>query len=63
MSEYIQKKREMFLLQMALDTKKYEIKKLEEKAAAREEKLRKDELLLQQDEQKFNEFLKDNDVR
>eukprot|EP01027_Heterolobosea_sp_BB2_P005804 GEZU01008831.1.p1 GENE.GEZU01008831.1~~GEZU01008831.1.p1 ORF type:complete len:442 (-),score=201.30 GEZU01008831.1:138-1463(-) len=63
MAEYIQKKREMFLLQMSLDTKKQEIQKLDEMAEAREEKLRRDEQMLLKDEQKFNEFLKDNDLR
>src|SRR3546814_905730 len=32
MSEFIAKKREMFLVQMSLDTKREEIRKLEEKA-------------------------------
>jgi uncharacterized protein YbjQ (UPF0145 family) len=33
MTEFIAKKREMFLVQMSLDTKREEIRKLEEKAA------------------------------
>lgn len=33
MGEFIAKKREMFLVQMSLDTKREEIRKLEEKAA------------------------------
>lgn len=39
MSEFIAKKRDMFLVQMALDTKRAEIRKLEEQASQREEVL------------------------
>eukprot|EP00965_Chrysotila_dentata_P247202 6207613-Pleurochrysis_carterae.AAC.2 len=37
MAEFIAKKREMFLVQMSLDTKRAEIRKLEERAHQREE--------------------------
>ena len=37
MGEFIAKKREMFLVQMSLDTKRAEIRKLEERAQQREE--------------------------
>ena len=37
MADFIAKKREMFLVQMSLDTKRAEIKKLEERAQQREE--------------------------
>jgi hypothetical protein len=37
MAEFISKKREMFLVQMSLDTKRAEIRKLEEQAQQREE--------------------------
>lgn len=43
MAEFIVKKREMFLVQMSLDTKREEIRKLEEKARMKEEALRKSE--------------------
>ncbi|CAN0548098.1 unnamed protein product, partial [Ectocarpus sp. 8 AP-2014] len=43
MAEFISKKREMFLVQMSLDTKREEIRKLEEKARMKEEALRKSE--------------------
>ena len=41
MADFIAKKREMFLVQMSLDTKRAEIRKLEERAQQREEALRK----------------------
>ncbi len=43
MAEFIAKKREMFLVQMSLDTKREEIRKLEEKARMKEDALRKSE--------------------
>jgi len=61
MAEFIEKKREMFLVQMSLDTKKAEIKKLEEAAKKREEMLDRSEKMLQEDQEKFEEFLKKND--
>lgn len=48
MTNFIAKKREMFLVQMALDTKREEIQKLEQKAQAREDGLKKSELLLEE---------------
>ena len=60
MADFIAKKREMFLVQMSLDTKRAEIRKLEERAQQREEALRKSEQMLQEDEMRFEEFLKDN---
>ena len=44
MSEFIAKKREMFLVQMRLDVKRAEILKLEEKARAKEEALKKNQV-------------------
>merc|ERR1712072_927527 len=61
MAEFISKKREMFLVQMSLDTKKAEIKKLEEAAKKREEMLDRSEKMLQEYQDKFEEFLKKND--
>eukprot|EP00656_Telonema_subtile_P053242 TRINITY_DN7651_c0_g1_i5.p1 TRINITY_DN7651_c0_g1~~TRINITY_DN7651_c0_g1_i5.p1 ORF type:complete len:450 (-),score=192.36 TRINITY_DN7651_c0_g1_i5:217-1566(-) len=51
----------MFLVQMSLDTKKAEIKKLEEAAKKREEMLDRSEKMLQEDQDKFEDFLKKND--
>jgi hypothetical protein len=48
MSNFIAQKREMFFVQMALDTKRQEIQKLEQKALAREDSLKKSELLLEE---------------
>ena len=48
MATFLGKKREMFLLQMALDTKREEIQKLEAKALAREDALKSSELLLEE---------------
>jgi hypothetical protein len=61
MSDFIAKKREMFLVQMALDTKREEIQKLEHKAHMKEEALRKSELMLEEDAIRFDAFLKEND--
>merc|ERR1712196_283408 len=60
MADFIAKKREMFLVQMSLDTKRAEIRKLEERAQQREEALRKSEQMLAEDEMRFEEFLRDN---
>ena len=57
-ADFIAKKREMFLVQMSLDTKKEEIRKLEEKAKLKEEALRKSELMLEADAIRFDKFLK-----
>jgi hypothetical protein len=48
MSSFLAQKREMFLVQMSLDTKREEIQKLEEKAHAKEEALKRAELLLEE---------------
>jgi len=61
MAEFIAKKRETFLIQMALDCKKAEVQKLEDKARAREETLRRAEIMLEDDAMRFDAFLKDND--
>uniref|UniRef100_A0A7S4F2N3 DUF4200 domain-containing protein n=1 Tax=Chrysotila carterae TaxID=13221 RepID=A0A7S4F2N3_CHRCT len=63
MAEFIAKKREMFLVQMSLDTKRAEIRKLEERAHQREEALRKSEQMLEEDALRFDQFLKDNDQK
>ena len=61
MSTFIQQKRDMFLLHMSLTTKRHEIDKLEEKAAMKEDALKKSELMLEEDAMRFDAFLKEND--
>lgn len=63
MAEFIAKKREMFLVQMSLDTKREEIRKLEEKAAMKEAALKKSEQMLEEDAIRFDTFLKENDKK
>ena len=60
---FVARKREIFLVQMDIDTKVDEIHKLERAAAQREEALRKSELMLAEDHARFDEFLKDNDAK
>ncbi|XP_072106671.1 cilia- and flagella-associated protein 100 [Mobula birostris] len=61
LNDYINKKREMFMLQYSLTMKKDEIGKLEEAAAAEEQKLQMAERFLEEDAAMFDEFLKEND--
>ncbi|KAK9824216.1 hypothetical protein WJX72_008592 [[Myrmecia] bisecta] len=63
MTEFIAKKREIFLVQMSLDTKRAEITKLEERALQREEALKKSEQMLEEDALRFDAFLKENDEK
>ncbi|KAF1332128.1 hypothetical protein FI667_g3987, partial [Globisporangium splendens] len=63
MADFISKKREMFLVQMSLDTKREEIRKLEEKAQLKEEAQKKSELMLEEDAVRFDTFLKENDKK
>ncbi|GAX84003.1 hypothetical protein CEUSTIGMA_g11428.t1 [Chlamydomonas eustigma] len=63
MADFISKKREIFLLQMSLDTKRAEIKKLDERARQREEALKKSEQMLEEDALRFDAFLKENDEK
>jgi len=63
MADFIAKKREMFLVQMSLDTKRADIRKLEEQAQQREEALRKSEQMLDEDSVRFDAFLKENDYK
>jgi hypothetical protein len=62
LSEFIDKKREMFLVQMSLDIKREETSKLEATAAADEEGLRKAEVMLEEDAIRFDAFLKQTDA-
>ncbi|XP_060691805.1 cilia- and flagella-associated protein 100 [Hemiscyllium ocellatum] len=61
LNDYINKKREMFILQYSLTMKKDEMRKLDEVAAAEEMKLEKAEQYLEEDAAMFDEFLKEND--
>lgn len=63
MADFIAKKREMFLVQMSLDTKREEIRKLEEKAQMKEDALKKSEIMLEEDAIRFDTFLKENDKK
>jgi hypothetical protein len=62
-ADFVAKKREIFLVQMSLDAKRAEILKLERKAARREEALAAAEATLVEDARRFDEFLKENDLR
>ncbi|XP_077181477.1 cilia- and flagella-associated protein 100 [Paroedura picta] len=61
MYDYINQKRQMFLLQYAVTVKKDEIQKLEKLAVEEEAKLEKAEEDLEKDAAIFDEFLKEND--
>ena len=63
MSDFVAKKREMFLVQMSLDTKKEEIRKLKEQAKLKEEALAQSEKTLEQDAIRFDTFLRQNDKK
>jgi hypothetical protein len=62
-ADFVAKKREMFLVQMSLDTKREEIRKLEEKAQMKEEALQRSEQMLEEDAMRFDAFLKENDKK
>ncbi|WIA23525.1 hypothetical protein OEZ85_000262 [Tetradesmus obliquus] len=61
--DFLAKKRETFLVQMSLDTKRAETRKLEERARQREEALKKSEAMLEEDGLRFDAFLKENDEK
>ena len=63
MSEFIAKKREMFLVQMSLITKQEEIARLEQQAHARELAIKESEDMLENDEKRFEEFINENAQR
>ena len=62
-AEFLAKKREIFLVQMNLDTKRAEICKLEQKALQKEDALKRSEEMLEEDAIKFDAFLKENDEK
>lgn len=63
MTDFVAKKREMFLVQMSLDVKKAEILKLDEKARAKDAALRKSTQMLEEDVARFDTFLQANDAK
>ena len=58
MQKFIEKKREMFLMQMTIDQKKEQIKQLEELTALKTQGLQKAEQYINQDLARFNSHLK-----
>ena len=60
MTSFLSKKRQMFLVQMALDVKRREMMKLKARATEREANIRRAELVLEEDHIRFETFLKEN---
>lgn len=63
LTDYLAKKREIFLLQLSINIKQEEMKTLDDKLKAKEDVLRNGEKLLEQDTEKFDTFLKENDKK
>ncbi|KAF4699196.1 Coiled-coil domain containing, partial [Perkinsus olseni] len=61
-SDFLSKKRDMFLVQMSLDVKRNEIRKLEEKAKMKGEALEKSKQVLEEDIARLDKFLQANDA-
>jgi hypothetical protein len=61
--DFVEKKREMFLVQMSLDVKNAEIMKLDEKAKQKDEALKKSQQMLDEDVARFDAFLQNNDQK
>jgi len=59
--DYVERKKEMFLVQYSLGVKRDEIQKLEEIATAEEKKLEAAEKYLERSATMFDDFLKEND--
>jgi len=62
-TDFVEKKKEMFLVQMSLDVKKAEILKLDEKAKMKEDALKKSQAMLDEDVTRFDTFLQANDAK
>merc|ERR1719299_144299 len=62
-TDFVAKKREMFLVQMSLDVKKAEILKLDEKTKMKEDALKKSQAMLDEDVTRFDTFLQANDAK
>jgi len=56
---YVKKKREVFLVQMALDVKKTEITRIDQQARLKEEALAKSQQMLEDDRKNFEDFLQE----
>lgn len=63
LSDYVSKKRELFLTKYSLDVKREEMQKLEQKAREEEMKVEEAERWLEADATKFDQFLRENDRR
>jgi hypothetical protein len=61
LTEFISKKRELFLVQMSLENKEEEIDRLEKDVKQKHEKLTTIEMTLESDALRFDKFLKEND--
>ena len=62
-SDFVQSKRDMFLLQLSIIRTKEETGKLEQQVAAKDEGLTKSEQLLEEDAKIFDTFLKESDKK
>jgi len=62
-TDFVEKKKEMFLVQMSLDVKKAEILKLDEKAKMKDDALKKSGAMLEEDVTRFDTFLQANDAK
>ena len=60
---FVARRRETFLVQMDVENKTREMARLEARSARREEALRKSERMLEEDQARFDAFLRDNDAR
>merc|ERR1711904_462787 len=62
-TDFVEKKKEMFLVQMSLDVKKAEILKLDEEAKMKDDALKKSQAMLDEDVTRFDTFLQANDAK
>jgi len=62
-ADFVAKKREMFLVQMNLDVKNAEIKKLNDKTLQKDEALKRSQQMLDEDVSRFDAFLQNNDQK
>jgi len=60
---FVARRRETFLVQMDVENKTREMARMEARSARREEALRKSERMLEEDQARFDAFLRDNDAR
>ena len=62
-ADYVDKMRELFLLQMSINLKRTEIDKLDKRSQLKAETMSENELALQGDADKFEAFLQENDTK